>query len=169
MPQLDFQNVLTVSQVVWMALIFGALYVLLSRWALPQVASVIESRDARITADLDTARLAKAEADAAVAEVHAATRRASTEAQTAIAAAVAQAKGEAAEQARIANERLDAQLSEAEGRIAAARSSAMAALRDVATDTAATVVARLTGQPADAASVNAAIGSVMAAHGQARG
>lgn len=163
MPQLDFQNVLTISQVVWMALIFGALYILLSQWALPQVASVIESRDARITADLDTARLAKAEADSAVAEVHAATRRASTEAQTAIAAAVAQAKAEAAEQARIANEQLDAQLSQAEGRIAAARTQAMSALRDVASDTAAVVVARLTGHPADPASVGAAVGSIMAA------
>lgn len=163
MPQLDFQNVLTVSQVVWMALIFGALYVLLSQYALPQVASVIESRDARITADLDTARLAKAEADGAVAEVHAATRRASTEAQTAIAAAVAQAKAEATEQARIANEQLDAQLSEAEGRIAAARIQAMSALLDVASDTAAVVIARLTGRPADPASVGAAVGSIIAA------
>ena len=163
MPQLDFQNVLTVSQVVWMALIFGALYVLLSQYALPQVASVIESRDARITADLDTARLAKAEADGAVAEVHAATRRASTEAQTAIAATVAQAKAEATEQARIANEQLDTQLSEAEGRIAAARIQAMSALLDVASDTAAVVVARLTGRPADPASVGAAVGSIIAA------
>ncbi len=30
MPQLDFANPLTISQVVWMALIFGALYFLLS-------------------------------------------------------------------------------------------------------------------------------------------
>lgn len=165
MPQLDFQNVLTVSQVVWMALIFAALYVLLARWALPQVATVLESRDARITADLDTARLAKVQADAAVAEVHAATRRASTEAQTAIAAAVAQAKADAAEQARTADERLDAQLAEAEQRIAAARKAAMAALRDVATETTAAVVSRLTGQPADQASVNAAIGTVMAVRG----
>lgn len=165
MPQLDFQNVLTVSQVVWMALIFGALYMLLSQYALPQVASVLESRDARITADLDSARLAKAGADSAAAEVQAATRRASTEAQAAIATAVADAKAQAAEQARIANEQLDSQLSEAEGRIAAARTQAMAALREVASDTASVVVARLTGRPADATSVNAAVGAVMATRG----
>lgn len=165
MPQLDFQNVLTVSQVVWMTLIFGALYVLLSQYALPQVASVIESRDARITADLDSARLAKAGADDAAAEVQAATRRASTEAQASIATAVADAKAQAAEQARIANEQLDTQLSQAEGRIAAARTQAMAALCEVASDTAAAVVARLTGRPADPASVNAAVGAVMATRG----
>ena len=165
MPQLDFHNTLTISQVVWMALIFGGLYLLLSQWALPQVASVLDERAARIATDLDTARAAKVEADAAVAEVHAATRQASTEAQAAIATAVAQAKAEAAEQARIANERLDAQLSQAEQRIAAARSAAMGALRDVATETAAVVVSRLTGRSADPASVSGAVGAVLAARG----
>ncbi len=165
MPQLNFNNVLVTSQVVWMALIFAALYFLLSRWALPQVATVIDERAARIGADLDTARLAKAEADAAVAEVHEATRRASTEAQAAIATAMAAAKSEAAEQARVANEKLDAQLAQAEQRIAAARTAAMAALRDVATETADAVLARLTGQPTDRAAVSGAVGSALAARG----
>jgi F-type H+-transporting ATPase subunit b len=165
MPQLDFSNVLTISQVVWMALIFGALYLLLSRWALPQVSDVLADRAARISADLDTARLAKAEADAAVAELLAATRKASTEAQSAISASISKAKAEAAEQARIANERLDAQLAEAELRIAAARHAAMGALRDVAIDTAGTVVARLTGKNADASLLGRAVDQALPARG----
>lgn len=165
MPQLDFNNVLTISQVVWMALIFGALYFLLSHWALPQVSGVLDERAARINADLDTARSAKAEADGAVSELRDATRRASTEAQTAIADAVAKAKAEAAEHARVANEQLDAQLSAAEQRIAAARASAMGALRDVARDTATAVVSRLTGQSPDAAVVDEAVGNAIAARG----
>lgn len=165
MPQLDFSNTLITSQVVWMALIFAALYFLLSRWALPQVASVIDERSARIAADLDVARQAKAGADAAVSEVHEATRRAGTEAQAAIAEAMARVKSEAAEQARLANERLDAQLAEAEQRIAAARASAMGALRDVATETAGAVLARLTGRAADPAAVSSAVGSALAARG----
>lgn len=165
MPQLDFNNVLTISQVVWMALIFGALYFLLSTWALPQVSGVLDERAARINADLDTARLAKTEADAAVSELREATRRASAEAQTAIADAVTKAKAEAAEQARIANEQLDAQLGAAEQRIAAARASAMGALRDVARETATAVVSRLTGQSPAAAVVDEAVGNAIAARG----
>ena len=69
MPQLDFGNPLTISQVVWMFIIFGGLYALFSRWALPQVAEVVDARSSRIGADLDTARAAKAEADAAAAEI----------------------------------------------------------------------------------------------------
>jgi F-type H+-transporting ATPase subunit b len=165
MPQLDFANVLTTSQVVWMALIFGALYILLSQWALPQVAGVLDERAARINTDLDTARIAKAEADAAVAELIAATKRASMEAQSAIAAAMTAAKTEAAEQARVANERLDAQLAEAEQRISAARHAAMGALRDVATETATTVVARLTGQSPDPERVGGAVDQALAMRG----
>lgn len=165
MPQLDFHNTLTISQVVWMALIFGGLYLLLARWGLPQVASVIDDRAARISADLDTARLAKAEADVAVSEVHEATRKAGTEAQAAIATAMAKAKADAAEQDNAANERLDAQLMEAEQRIAAARSAAMGALRDVATETATAVISRLTGREPDPTTVGGAVSTALAARG----
>lgn len=165
MPQLDFQNPLTISQVVWMALIFGALYFMLANWALPQVASVLHERSSRIDGDLATAREAKLEADGAVAELQEAMRRASTEAQMAIATSVAQAKAEAAEQARSANEQLDAQLAQAEQRIHAARTAAMGALRDVATETAGAVIARLTGRAADTAAVDGAVGHALAARG----
>ena len=165
MPQLDFSNPLTIAQVVWMAIIFGLLYYILARYALPQVAEVLEGRASRIAVDLDSARAAKAQADAAVAEITEAGRRAAAEAQAGISTAVAQAKAEAAEQSRAADERLNAQLAVAERRIGEARKSAMGALREVATETAGLVVSRLTGQPADATSVDAAVAHVMQASG----
>ena len=165
MPQLDFSNPLTIAQVVWMAIIFGLLYYILARYALPQVAEVLEGRASRIAVDLDSARAAKAQADAAVAEITEAGRRAAAEAQAGISTAVAQAKAEAAEQSRAADESLNAQLAVAERRIGEARKSAMGALREVATETAGLVVSRLTGQPADAASVDAAVAHAMQAPG----
>ena len=95
MPQLDFANPLTVAQIVWMFIIFCALYLALRHWALPQVASVIEAREQRILADLDSARVAKEQADAAAAEIAERSRSASAEAQAEIARAVASAKAEA--------------------------------------------------------------------------
>lgn len=165
MPQLDFANPLTTSQVVWMFIIFGVLYAVMANWALPQVGSIIESRDKRILADLDSARLAKEQADAAAAEIAERGRSASAEAQAEIAKAVAAAKAEAAEKARADNEQLEKQLAEAEQGIAAARQQAMGALREVARDTAATVVSRLTGRQSDPARIDAAVGEVMAARG----
>ena len=140
------------------AIIFALLYVALARWALPKVGTVVGERRSHIAADLETARAAKTQADAAVAELTEATRRARTEAQASVAAATQKAKAEAATRDAAMNERLDAQLAEAESRISTARSAAMGALRQVAGEAATAVITRLTGQAPDPALVDRAVG-----------
>ena len=162
MPQLDFGNPLLRAQVVWLVLIFLALYLLLSRWALPQVGAVLEKRAAAIATDLDAARHAKEQADHAVDELTRATREAHAGAQTEIAQAIAGAKAAADAQAAELNARLDAQIAAAEQRIAQARAEALGALEQVAIDTANVVVARLIGAPIDHALVPAAVAGVLA-------
>jgi F-type H+-transporting ATPase subunit b len=163
MPQLDFANPLTTSQVVWGAIIFAVLYVLLARIGLPKVSEVLEQRARHIAADLETAQQSKARSDAAAKEVAEATARARAEAQAAINAALDAAKQEAAGRIAALNERLEQQLHEAEAQIHAARSAALRALREVATDTAATVIGRLTGAPPDQGRLDGAIGAALAA------
>jgi F-type H+-transporting ATPase subunit b len=165
MPQLDFSTPLTISQVVWGAIIFVVLYILLSRTGLPLVVSVLEERATMIAKDLEEARAAKASADAGMREADQATARARAEAQAAINAAADEAKRAAAAQAEVQNARLERQLHESEAQIVQARASAMSALRQVATDTAATVVTRLTGTAPDADRLDGAIGSALAARG----
>jgi F-type H+-transporting ATPase subunit b len=165
MPQLDFNTPLTISQVVWGAIIFYVLYRMLSGTGLPMVASVLEERADKIAADLETARASKASADAGMAEAQAATLKARAEAQSAINAAVTQAKEAAALQAETLNARLEKQLQESEAQINAARAAAMGAIRQVATETCATVVQRLTGAAPDSAKLDNAIGSALAARG----
>ncbi len=167
MPQLNFANPLTISQIVWGAIIFFALYVIFSRSALPQVAEVLANRESRIAGDLEAARGAKVSADNAVAEVNAATARARADAQSAINAALDKAKQEAADRARVLNERLDQQLQASEQQIAAARKSALGAMREVATDTATVVVDRLTGQSADRRAIEDAVTTALASRGLA--
>jgi F-type H+-transporting ATPase subunit b len=165
MPQLDFANPLTVSQVVWMAVILAVLYILLSQWALPQVEQVLVSREAAINADLEASRTAKTRADAAASELTAATAKSRAEAQASVNAAEATAKAEAAARAAEQNERLERQLAEAEQRIGQARASAMGALRQVATETAVDIVGRLTSHAADPGAVDRAVGSALGARG----
>jgi F-type H+-transporting ATPase subunit b len=165
MPQLDFTTPLTISQVVWGAIIFVVLYILLSRGGLPLVATVLEERATRIAKDLDEARAAKARADIGMTEAEQATAKARAESQAAINAALEEAKQAAATQAEALNARLEKQLQDSEAQIAQARASAMSALRQVATETAATVVIRLTGVAPDPGRLDGAIGSAMAARG----
>jgi F-type H+-transporting ATPase subunit b len=163
MPQLNFANPLMLAQVVWLAIIFFALYVLLSRWALPKVADVLELRAATIGADLDAARHAKGEADAAVAEQTRATREAQASAQAQIAQAATAAKAAAEAQSATLSAKLDGQIAAAEQRIAAARAAAMGALEQVAAETTRAVVARLTGSAIGAGAIDRAVADALAA------
>ncbi len=95
-----------------------------------------------------------------------ATREAHAGAQAEIAQAVAVAKEAADKEAAVLNARLDAQIAEAEQRIAQARVSAMGALAQVATDTANEVVRRLTGTAINDTAVNQAVAAVLAARAQ---
>jgi F-type H+-transporting ATPase subunit b len=165
MPQLDFKTPLTVSQVVWGSIIFVVLYIMLSRTALPLVGSVLEERAATISKDLDEARAAQVGADAGMAEANEATAKARAEAQAAINGALEEAKQAAAAQAEVLNARLEKQLQDAEAQIGQARASAMRALRQVATETAAMVVTRLTGTAPESGRLDAAIGSALATRG----
>lgn len=162
MPQLDLSNPLTISQVVWGAIIFFLLYILLSRWALPQVETVLEMRAEKIAADLDAAREAKSAADAAIAELTAATAKAQAEAQAEVAGAVAAASSTAAAQAAASTEKLNKQLAAAEAQINAARVAAMGALREVATTTTTDLVTRLTDVAPDQQAIDRAVSSALA-------
>ncbi len=149
MPQLDFANPLTKWQVIWGAVIFLLLYLLLSRSALPRVASVLEQRRERIDGDLETARRSKDEADQATDELRRARRQAAADAQANLDRVVAEAREAAAARSRETNARLDAELARAEAQIGAERQRAMASVREIASDTAQLLVQRVTGQTAD--------------------
>jgi F-type H+-transporting ATPase subunit b len=165
LPQLDFANKLTTYQVLWGAVIFVILYVLASRTALPKVEAVLEARAKRIAGDLDSAKDAKARAEAGTKAATDATAKARSEAQAAINVALESSKQAAAVQSAALNERLDKQLKEAEGQISAARSAALAALPGVATDTAIALITRLTGAAPDPVRLSGAINAAMAARG----
>lgn len=165
MPQIDFTTPLTISQVVWGAIIFVVLYICLSKIALPKVAVVLEERAAHIARDLEGAQAAKQRADAGMAEADTATAKARAESQAAINTALESAKQAAAVQAEALNATLEQQLRDAETRINQARASAMGALRQVATETAETVVSRLTGVTPDPERLNNAVGAAMSARG----
>jgi F-type H+-transporting ATPase subunit b len=167
MPQLQFSNPLLLSQVVWGALIFLVFYLAVSRWGLPRVGAILENRERTIGGDLEQARLSKQSADRAVAELTEARRLAYVESQAAIAAATQKAKEAAALRAAEVNARLDKQLADAESQIAAARNAALGALREVAGDTTAAIVSRLTGRGAGSADVAQAVDEALGRRGLA--
>lgn len=145
------------GQIVWLVVLFALLYLLLARVFVPRLRKVRDERGAAIEGAIADARRAQAEAEAqaaaAQAEMTEARARASAAATDAKARAAAEAKSrQAAQEAE-----LSARLAEAETRIQASRESAMGSMREVASDTAAAIVERLTGRPAEPAELDAAL------------
>jgi F-type H+-transporting ATPase subunit b len=163
MPQMDFSNPLTSSQVVWMVVILLALYFTLSRWGLPQIGSVLEHRATTIAKDLEAARAAKAQADKAVAELNATMKKAREAAQAEIARAESDAKAKALADAKALAAKLDAQLAYSEKLIANARAAALAAIKPVAEAAAVEMLTRLTARTPDHALLSPQIDEALSA------
>ena len=149
------------SQLIWLALAFILLYVLMAKWALPQVGRVIENRQKRIADDIAAAGALKKQSDDAVAAYEKALADARGRAQ-AIANETREKQAAAADAARKKIEdELNAKMAEADKAIAAAKEAAMANVRSVAEDAAAAIVQRLIGTAPGEKAVAAAVADVL--------
>ncbi len=155
LPQFDLP--LWPGQMVWALLIFGLLYLLVSRVFVPGVGGAIDAREDRIAADIGAARRLRDEAQAEAAK--AAEEMVQARARAQRVALDAKAAAKAAAQARQAEEdiKLGEVLATAEARIAGARSEAMSHVRAIAATTAAAMIERLTGAPASGDDVDRAL------------
>jgi F-type H+-transporting ATPase subunit b len=149
------------SQLVWLVIFFVLLYVLMAKWALPQVGRVIENRQKRIGDDIADAGRLKDQSDAALAAYEKALADARSRAQ-AIATETREKQAAAAEAARKKTEdELNGRLAEAEKTIAATKQAAMRNVRSVAEDAAAAIVERLIGSAPNKNAVAAAVTDVL--------
>jgi F-type H+-transporting ATPase subunit b len=144
MPQFDFANVF-VPQLVWLAVLFAALYFGVVRMTLPKLGAVMESREGKISGDLSAAQSAKESADQVSAAYEAEMATSREQARQAIAEAKAQAAKASEARLAKAGEAADAEIAAAEARIAKAASAAQDSLRDAAAESAQAIVAKLTG------------------------
>ena len=148
------------SQLLWLAIAFGALYYYMSKRFLPGVGAVIEARRARIAKDLDEATAMQQQADAAAAAHEKSLADARAKAQALAQATRDQLAAEADAKRKALEDQLAGKLSAAEAQIASTRAQAMANVSSIATDAAAAIVERLIGRSADAGAVASAVNSV---------
>jgi len=151
-----FQKDTFASQLIWLALTFVALYLLMSRIALPRIGAILDARKGRIDGDLAEAVRLKSESEEAIATYEKALAEARGRAQ-AVANETREREAAKADTVRKQLEAtLDTRIAEAEKTIAATRSAAMTNVRTIATDAAAAIVERLTGSaPPDDVVANA--------------
>ena len=154
LPQLDFSTF--PNQIFWLVVTLVVIYFILTRVALPRIATVLAERQGTITNDIAAAEEFKLKAQEAEATYQKALAEARAEAQRISAEARAEIQADLDVALAKANAEIAARSSESEARIAEIRDGAMDAVRDVARDTAKEVVTALGGK-ADARSVSAAV------------
>jgi F-type H+-transporting ATPase subunit b len=156
-----FQKETFPSQLFWLVICFIALYLMVSRLALPRVGAILESRKNRIANDLAEASRFKSEADQAIAAYEKALADARMRAQTIANETRDRLRAEADRNRKALEDRLNARLGDAEKAIAAAKTAAMANVRAIAVEAAAAIVTRLVGVTAPEDAVTAAVDDVL--------
>jgi F-type H+-transporting ATPase subunit b len=152
-----FQSNTFASQLVSLLIAFVALYLIVSKIALPRVGSVLDERQNTIEGDLAEAQKLKDASDSALKAYESELAAARSRAQ-AIGAETREKLNAASEAERkTLEERLSVKLAEAEKTIASTRQAAMSNVRGIAADAAAAIVQRLIGTAPDGKSVESAV------------
>ncbi|MCS6987876.1 MAG: ATPase [Sphingomonadaceae bacterium] len=146
MPQFDVAQ--AVPQIVWLALVFGVLYLLVVR-TVPRVRRVIERRRERIAGELSAAEAARQEAEAAVAGGSAQVGEARALAQRLVGEARRRAEAEVAARLRTAEAAIAERLAAEEAELARARAEVLAELDRIAAEAARDLVRRVAGLEPD--------------------
>jgi F-type H+-transporting ATPase subunit b len=155
MPQLDISTF--TPQLVWLAICFVVLYLLMATLALPRIGATMEARRRRREGDLARAVQLRADAEAASAAYQKALAEARAQAQSTIKETSDRLAADAAERQRALAATLAEHIAEAERRIAATKEQALAEIRGIAVDVGRSVIEKLTGAAPDPGKLAAAV------------
>jgi F-type H+-transporting ATPase subunit b len=159
MPQLEFADY--APQIVWLTISFVILYLILSRIALPRVASVLDERERQVQSDIDRAQRLKAEAEDALATYERTMAEARATAQAELRKAVQAVAAEASARESGLSAKLAEQTAAAERSIAAAKQAAFADLQTMAGDIAGAMAGKLAGVQTTGPELQGAVAEVM--------
>jgi len=147
------------SQLLWLAITFVALYLLMSRVALPRIGSILETRRTRIEGDLKEAERLRQETEKAAAAYEAALAEARKNAHGIAEETRAGIKADIEGRRADVEAQLSKRVAEAETRIAADKDAALANVGSIAAETAQALVAKISGT-VTAAEARAAVAAV---------
>ena len=163
MPQLDPSSL--PSQLFWLAITFYILYRLMADRVLPRIAEVLEERSERISNDLEQAEALKKSAEEVIKAYEDELAKARTNAQAAIAKVQREVSDYASQRQQEESTKWAERIAEAELRIAAAKRTAEADLKNMVTDVSHDLTVKLTGIAPSRKAMSKAIDEALGEHG----
>lgn len=157
MPQFDQIGDIYASQLLWLAIFFGAIFVVIGLGMLPRIQSTVDARDAKIAADLEAARGARETADSLEEGYRADMDKSRAEAARLAAEAKADAALATEKRVAKADKAIGAKIDKAMAKIGDARTAALAEIESVAAEATEQLVGRVSGLSIDAATARAAV------------
>lgn len=154
MPQLDFSTY--PNQIFWLVVSLVVIYLILTRTALPRIASVLAERRGTITNDIAAAEELKLRAQESEKAYEKALAEARAEAIQIVAKAKAEMQADLDRALLRADTEISAKTAESEKRISAIRETAQKSVAEVARDTAEAIVAAFGGK-ADGTALDKAV------------
>jgi F-type H+-transporting ATPase subunit b len=143
------------GQLLWLAITFGALYLLMSRVALPQIGSILADRKARIDADLAEAETLQKQTDAAVRQYEADLAAARSQSQRIAEETRTALKTDIDMRRKAVEADLSAKMADAEARIKASKTAALTQVDEIAATTAQALVGQLVGSVSEQQALSA--------------
>jgi F-type H+-transporting ATPase subunit b len=156
-PFPPFQKDTFASQLVSLLVAFVALYLIVSRIALPRVGSLLDARQNAIEGDLAAAQKLKDDSDSALKAYEGELAAARSRAQAIGAETRDKLNAESEARRKTLEDQLSVKLADAEKTIASTREAAMSNVRGIAAEAAAAIVQRLTGLMPDGKAVDSAV------------
>ncbi len=157
MPQLDQISEIYASQLLWLAIFFGAIFIVIGLGMLPKIQSTVDARDAKIAADLESARGAREAADALEEGYRAEMDKSRAEAARLAANAKADAAKSTEQSIATADAAMATKVDVAIASIAQAKAKALSEIEAVATEATQGLVERVAGLAIDADTARAAV------------
>ena len=159
LPQMD--QSWYANQLLWLAVSFGSLFVIVSLFIAPTAAGILNTREKAISEAIAEAEKAKAAADLTKSDFESGDQSARIKAAELMAKAQAENTAAAAEATAKLDHDLARKVQQAETRIADARKEALTGMQDATANLAASMAAKLLGRPVSLEEAKAATSPIV--------
>ena len=155
MPQLNPE--FWISQIFWLILTFGTMYVVLSKFILPKISNNLESRKSQILENIEAAEKQREDSEAKLKEYDEVILKSKSEAKTTFNQTREKALKDIMAKKEVLDQQIDNEISKAEKEIEVLRISAPDKINKIAIETSSELLEKLIGSGVNSSSISAIV------------